>query len=498
MRKHSQNLGRRRTSRATYENSGQRRVPASVVKAAFRFEQRSMAAVFLCLLAVLGCSSSTTPPPTSADQQSVLLKDAALSKDAAGIDVAENAAADRDTRPTPREAAAKPPSGEFPSWPNWMGPNRDGVSHETNWSADWPATGLPVLWTREIGIGFSSVSLHGNRLFTMGHIDGDEFVYCLNADTGETIWSYSYPSALVDNLHEGGPGATPAIDGDFVYTVGREGQLHCFRTADGEIVWSKQLQEDLGVAMPEWGFSSSAYILGDQLILEAGRVVSHHKLTGEKIWQTEPHAAGYGSAISFIQDGKTLLATLDCEALRVLDAADGKELATYEWASPFGTNSTTPIVHEGGIYISTGYQVGCGLFRFTNNELDLVYANREMRNHFNNSILYDGYLYGFDGNSNLGRVVQLTCMDFATGDVMWKKRGFGCGSLMIADGKLLILSDAGELVLAEATPKGFQEITRSQFLEGRCWTVPVLLNGRVFGRNAAGTLVCSTLPKRGA
>ena len=379
-------------------------------------------------------------------------------------------------------------------WPNWMGPKHDGISRETGWSSEWPENGLPIVWSREIGIGFSSVSIANNRLFTMGHVDGREQVVVLNNETGEPIWSHSYECQLVDNLHDGGPGATPTIDGEFVYTLGREGQLFCLRANNGDVVWSKELQDDLNVPMAEWGFTSSPYILGDQLILEAGRVVSFDKKTGEKNWQTDEHSAGYGSAISFQHEGNTLLATFDCDGLRILQAATGEQFAFERWESDFGTNSTTPIVKDGLIYVSSGYGVGCGLFRLERDKLEMIYSNRRMRNHFNNSILLGGYVYGFDGNSNLGRVVQLTCMNFETGEVAWKQRGLGCGSLMIADGKLLILSEDGMLVLAKATPDGFQELARSVFLGGRCWTVPVLLNGRVYGRNAEGKLVCVRLP----
>ena len=382
------------------------------------------------------------------------------------------------------------------SWPCWMGSQHDGISTETGWTTNWPEEGLPEVWQREIGIGFSSISIAHGRLFTMGHIDGREFVYCLDVNTGKTLWTYDYPCELVNNLHDGGPGATPTIDGEFVYTVGREGQLFCFREETGELIWKKMLQEDLDVPMPEWGFTSSAYILGDQLILEAGRVVSYDKRTGSRNWQTSTHQAGYGSA-ALLHDGKRqLLATLDCDALRITDASKGKELASAAWESPFRTNSTTPIVHGNLIYISAGYNVGCGLFRWTGSELEQVYANREMRNHFNNSILYKGHLYGFDGNSNLGRVVQLKCMNLETGNVTWEQRGLGCGSLMIADGKLILLGEKGELVVAKASPESYQELARSPFLTGRCWTVPVLLNGRVYGRNAAGTLRAVALPLR--
>ncbi len=136
-----------------------------------------------------------------------------------------------------------------------------------------------------------------------------------------------------------------------------------------------------------------------------------------------------------------------------------------------------------------------GLFRLQNESLEPVYKNTDMRNHFNNSILLDGSLYGFDGDSHIGRLVTLNCIDFGTGKPAWKQRGLGCGSLLIADGKLLILAEDGTLVLAKASPVAYTELARSPFLEGRCWTVPVLADGRVYGRNAAGKLVCVTLPK---
>ena len=380
------------------------------------------------------------------------------------------------------------------SWPNWMGPKRDGISLEKGWSVNWPEDGLRVSWSRDIGIGFSSISIAEGRLFTMGHVDGEEIVWALAAGTGEVLWSHRYPCELNDNLHDGGPAATPTIDGDRVYTLGKEGQLFCFQAATGEVLWKKQLPTDLDVPLPEWGFSGSAVILGDQLLLEVGRVVSIHKRTGEVTWQTEKHEAGYGSvALIALPHQPRCLATLDCDGLRIVQLETGKEVAFHEWKSPFRTNATTPIVSGNRIFISSAYNVGCGLFEFDGTSLREIYANRKMRNHFNNCILLDGYLYGFDGNSNLGRVVHLTCMNFSTGEVAWQQAGFGCGSLMVANGQLLILSDRGTLVLAKATPDKFEEITRSTFLKDRCWTVPVLLDRHIYGRNALGKLKCVEL-----
>lgn len=380
-------------------------------------------------------------------------------------------------------------------WPNWNGAKHDGISRETGFADAWPKDGLPVKWTREIGTGFSSFSVVGERLLTMGHQDGNETVWCLNPQSGDVLWRHEYPGELMPHLHEGGPCSTPTVDRDYVYTLGKEGQLFCLNLADGEVVWEKMLQAELGVKLPEWGFSSSARILGNQLILETGRVVSFDKQTGEKLWQTEIHEAGYGSAAVFEHGGKTLIATLDCDGLRILDSADGRQIAYTDWKSPYRTNATTPIIVGDQIYVSTGYKVGCGLFRLQGDSLEPVYKNRDMRNHFNNSILYNEHLYGFDGDAHLGRLVTLRCMDFATGKLAWQQRDLGCGSLLIVENKLLVLTEDGELVLAKASPESYVELARSPFLEGRCWTVPVLANGFVYGRNAAGKLVCVALPQ---
>ena len=384
-------------------------------------------------------------------------------------------------------------------WPQWMGPRLDGISQEGGWSTDWPQDGLRQVWTTELGIGFSSVSVVDGRLYTMGHDDGMETVWCLNENTGKELWSHQYPAELNPNLYEGGPGATPTVHGDSVYTLSIDGRLLCLHRVTGAVLWQRNLQEDLDVEMHEWGFNGSPCILGDHLLFEAGRLAAYNKTTGELIWRSEEHRAGYGSVRAFRHHGRTLLASLDNDGLRISRASNGSLVALQEWRSPFGTNSTTPVVVDDMVYISSGYNVGCGLFQLTADgsadpQLQQVYTSKRMRNHFNNSILYEGHLYGMDGNSNLGRVVTLTCMNFRTGEVSWKKRGLGCGSLMIADGKLIILSEEGQLVVANASPDGYQELARTNFLSGRCWTVPLLLNGHVIGRNADGHVVRAELP----
>ena len=334
------------------------------------------------------------------------------------------------------------------------------------------------------------MSVVGQQLFTMGHRDGKEIVQCLNVESGDTIWTQSYPGKLVDSMHEGGPCATPTVDGDLVFTVGREGQLNCYSRTDGNPVWSKSLKKELGVSLPAWGFSCSPLVIGDVLIVESGRTAAFNKKSGEKIWQTAKYDVGYGSPQPFVIEGERLIAVLNNDCLLVVRAENGSEVAKAYWETSYDTNSTTPIIQNDQIFISTGYNEGCAKFRLAGDQLKTLFENRKMRNHMNNCVLWEGFLYGVDGQSSSSRTCHVVCMDWKNGAVQWKHRGLGCGSLLIADGKLLILSDFGKLVLAQPDPQKFVELGSVNVLTGKCWTVPVLAGGRIFCRNAAGDLVC--------
>ncbi|MEX0712347.1 MAG: PQQ-binding-like beta-propeller repeat protein [Pirellulales bacterium] len=389
-------------------------------------------------------------------------------------------------RPGPAAGGAAAP-GE---WPNWRGPTHDGISGETGWTSDWPEEGPAQLWTAQVGTGFSSMAVSQGRLYTMGHRGGNDSVFCFDAATGETLWEHSYACELVDNLHEGGPAATPTVDEGRVYTLSKEGHLFALDSLTGAVIWQQELQRLLGVEQCEWGFSCSPLVLGERLIVEAGRTAALDKSSGELIWQTDAYRAGYGSPVAFDHEGQTLIAVLNNDCLLVVRADDGAEVAQHPWETDYATTATTPIVSGDTIFISSGYNRGCALVKLSGGELEVVYAHREMSNHMNNCVLWRGHLYGFDGNSNNRRLVNLVCMDHASGEIRWNQDGLGCGSLMAADGKLLLLGDQGELAIARAAPDGYEELSRARVLGGRTWTVPVLSGGRIYCRNAAGDLVC--------
>jgi outer membrane protein assembly factor BamB len=382
-------------------------------------------------------------------------------------------------------------------WPQWRGPAENGISAERlPAKPDFTET----LWRTKVGIGFSSVSVAGGRVFTMGHSGakdgGDETVWCLDAATGREVWKHTYPAPLIDRFYEGGPGATPTVRGGRVVTYSKHGRLHCYEAATGKLVWSRDMMAEAGLtALPEWGFACSPYFLSDDtLLIEAGPTFALDPATGSVRWKGERFTPAYGTPLAFTAGGRKLIAVMKTEGLAVLEAAGGKTVATAPWKTSFDTTATTPIVQDGLIFISTGYDRGCALFELAGGELKKRYEHKAMCNHMNNSVLLDGHLYGFDGTAHRGRPTEFVCLEFATGKEKWRvpaSVGLGCGSVMAtADGTLLILSERGELLTAPATPTGFKSTARHQVLGGRCWTVPVLADGKVYCRNARGDLVC--------
>jgi outer membrane protein assembly factor BamB len=386
---------------------------------------------------------------------------------------------------------AEPVPATDGDWPAFRGPHRNGISTETGWKKSWPAEGLKQLWSAEVGLGYSAVAVADGRAYTLGNRDGRETVYAFDAETGRELWKYSYACGLVDNLHPGGPGATPTVDGARVYTLSKEGHLHAFQAATGKVDWMVHLPAQFEIPIPEWGFTSSPLVLGEKLIFDLGGLVALDKATGATLWRGNKYRAGYGSAISLkVATGETLVAALTNDRLIVVRAGDGSEVAGFDWTSQYTTSGTTPVVCGKSLFISVGYDGGCALVELRGDKLELLYRNQAMSNHMATSIFWRGHLYGIDGNSHTPRQCKLVCLDAATGKRLWEQRGFGCGTITLVDGKLLVLSDEGRLAIVDPSPAGFKEEASCDIGDGRYWTTPVLAHGRIYCRNEAGQVTC--------
>lgn len=372
-------------------------------------------------------------------------------------------------------------------WPQWRGPNRDGISKEAGWSAAWSATGPKRIWEAQLGEGYSAVTVADGRAYTMGFKGDADRVYCLDAGTGKVVWEFSYPATLDPKLFEGGPTSTPVVSDGVVYTVSRVGELHCLEAATGKKVWSTDWRKEFSAKPPDWGYAGSPLIIKDRLIAEPGApgasIVAYERKTGKLVWKSGDFPAAYSSPIAFDRAGRTCLATFGAHGLCLWDADDGRPLGDVRWKTNYDVNAATPIHHAGRIFISSGYGTGCATVEVANGPPSIAWQNKDMRNKHTVCVLWEGYLYGFDE-------ADLVCMEFASGSVQWKERGLGRGGLMLANGQLILQAERGDLVIARASPKKFDRIASARVLNDRSWVMPVLANGRIYCRSNKGSVAC--------
>ncbi len=380
-------------------------------------------------------------------------------------------------------------------WPRWRGPDLNGISQETNWTANWPRSGPKRSWHVRVGTGFSSVTVGDGRVYTMGNRSNRDTVYCLEEETGKELWSHTYRSPAAPRYYEGGPSATPTIDGSTVYTLGRQGDLFALEASTGKIRWEKNIAKEIDASYPEWGYSSSPFVTGELLVLNVGTAgVAVKRKSGDLVWENGGKTSGYSTPHPFVHRGKECLAIFGATAMHAVETKTGEIQWSHNWRTAWDINVAEPIIVERKMFISSGYDRGGALLDITGRKPSVIWDNRNMRNHFNSCILIDGHLYGFDGNSHRGRA-YLACIDYESGEKKWSTARYGYGSLCAADGKLIVLGARGQLAVARASPEGFKPVSEAQVLGGLCWTPPVLANGHLYCRNSRGDLVRLDLRK---
>lgn len=370
-------------------------------------------------------------------------------------------------------------------WPHWRGPDRTGVSRESGWLEVWPSDGPKVTWKAKVGLGFSSFAVADGRVFTMGHADEQDTVFCFDAVSGRQLWKHSYPAELGDKYFDGGTTGTPTVAGGQVFTLNRWGEAICFQAADGKVVWQKNILAESGARVPDWGFGGSPLVHGDLVILNAGDSgLALDRSTGALRWKSAAKSAGYSTPLPVARaDGAAVLLSTG-NAYVAVAPADGRELWRVKWLTQYGVNAADPIVEGDRVFVSSGYGKGAALIKWGGGDAEPVWKSKVLRTQLNGAVLHKGHLYGVDGDTT--EKAALKCVELATGTEKWSHAGFGSGGLVIADGRILALSGTGELMTAPAVPEGFKPGARAQVLGGQCWTAPVLANGLVYCRNSRG------------
>ena len=378
-------------------------------------------------------------------------------------------------------------AGTFGDWPQWRGPDRNGISEESGWDPAALVEDPRILWRTNVGLGYSGVAVKADRLYTMGNVRGQDSVVCLDARTGREIWSYSYPAR---SMQYPGPRATPTIDGDAVYTLSSDGQLFCLTADRGRVRWQKNIVAEFGARLPNWGFAGSVVVEGDLLLVNAGVAgMALDKRNGKLAWTGGAGIGGYATPVLYTQNGNRYAAIFARKAIYGVEVQTGRQAWSYPWVTGNDVNAADPLVFEDRVFISSDYGAGSALLDISERQPRLLWRNGSMNSHFSSFVLIDGYIYGNDGFAGR-RSGVFRCLDGATGQEMWSE-SLGFGSLIAADGKLILLTEQGDLHIAWASPSAYREISRARsMLSSSCWTPPVLCDGRIYLRNHRGELVC--------
>lgn len=366
-------------------------------------------------------------------------------------------------------------------WPQFRGPNRDGISPEAAVLKGWPASGPKVLWKAPLGEGYSQIVSVKGRLYTLAQQGEEQVALAFDGATGKQLWRARIDGEYNDGQGDG-PRSTPTVDGEMVYALSANGKLAALRAGNGQVAWQHDLRAEYGANPPQWGISTSPLVEGNLLIVNVGgagnkSVVAFDKTSGKVVWTSQGDGAGYSAPIAITVRGVRQIIVFTADAILSLAPKDGRLFWRSAWKTSYDVNAATPIFFPPDkLFVSSGYDTGSALLQINRTNVAEVWRSRGMKNQFSSSVLHDGVLYGFDN-------ATFKAIDAATGNERWKQRGFGHGSLILAGGQLVVLSDRGKLALVSATPEEYRELGSAQVLEGKCWTSPSLADGRLYVRN---------------
>lgn len=381
-------------------------------------------------------------------------------------------------------------------WPCFRGPNHNGISSET---INWPKGGPKQVWKINVGIGHSAVSVVGNRAYTMGNANDTDTVFALDVATGKIVWKHSYfCNEKVGIKDYDGPFATPTVAQGVVYTLSRKGDLFALNAKDGKVIWARNIIKEDGVKPPGFGgLAGSPLVLGDKLIINGspGGMALDRK-TGKTLWKSGIGQGGHATPVAFQIGQKTHLAIHSPRALTIVDAADGKELWSTPRRQPIGVNAPDPVIEGSKVFVTAGRGFGGAVFDVSGSDTKPLWEQEGLSSHWHTSVLLKGYLYGPDGNNSEGAgrsPTSLRCLDWKTGEIKWSEPKLGFNGLISVGGKLLVLTEMGDLVLVEASPEKYKELGSAHIIEGRTFTAPVFAGGKVYARNTKGDLVAVDL-----
>ncbi|NQT16913.1 MAG: PQQ-like beta-propeller repeat protein, partial [Planctomycetes bacterium] len=409
-------------------------------------------------------------------------------------------------RPSADQPRGEPKTADDagPGWPHLRGPHYNGISAETGLADSWPPEGPPVLWIREIGQGYSAFTAAEGRVYTQTQSTYSQSVVSLDGDTGRPIWQHRYGWPYDGAGMYPGPRATPTYSDGRVYFAGPRGLIGCLDAADGRLVWSVNVLETFDGKGSHFGYACSPLVEQDMVILPVGgegaSLVALHARDGSARWTSGDEPSSYCSAIPITLAGRRHVVAFLENTLVLVDLKTGHPLWKQDFSSGYDEHSAFPLYEEPHLMVTSPFRGGSEMVRLdcvdpapsadapSEVAATRVWFSRKMSNDVASSVAVDGYVYGFDlrdiqSKAHRPSRGKFTCMELETGDVLWTTDQAGHASLLVADGKLILFNDTGQVLLVRATPERYEELARTQvFGDEICWTAPALDRGRLYLR----------------
>lgn len=406
-------------------------------------------------------------------------------------------------------------------WPQWRGPQRDGVWRESGVVEKFAAAELPIKWRVPIGAGYSGPTVAAGRVYVTDRITQPpqqvERTHCFDERTGKTLWSHTY-ECVYKVGYPAGPRASVTIDSGRAYALGAMGHMFCHDAASGTVLWKHDLNTEYSIRMPIWGISASPLVEGNLVIVQIGGaeacLVAFDKVTGKEAWRALKDEASYAAPIMIEQAGRRVLVCLTGDNVVGLDPLTGKPY----WTHAFPPNKmvitiATPIVDRDRLFITSFYD-GSLMLRVPSDKLAVEQIwRRQGRSERDTDALHSimatpifqgAYLYGVDSYG------ELRCLFADNGDRVWEDKtatppARWSNIHMTRNGdNIWMFNERGELLISRLSPQGFTEISRAKLIEptkdqlnqrgGVCWSHPAYANRHVFARNDV-ELVCASLAK---
>jgi outer membrane protein assembly factor BamB len=391
------------------------------------------------------------------------------------------------------------PAFAQPEWPHVRGPNYDAVSTETGLVASWPAAGPPVLWTRELGQGYSGFTIATGRVFTQYQTKLAQFVVALDAETGTELWRVRVGLPWQPAGAYPGPYATPTVHGGRVFYTTPMGEAGCLEASSGREVWSVDLRKTFGMRGVDFGYAATPLVESGRVILSVGgetsSLVALDAANGRTVWTAGTDPASYCPAYPITFRGRRLIVAYLQNSIALHDAVTGERLWRQRLSSHYDEHSAWPLWSEPHLLFAAPFRAGAQLFRLSESGTELkvqtVWNAKALSNDVCSSVLFEKHVYGFDlhqlqSSPHRGSRGSFKCLEFETGHVAWETEDVGQSTVLVADGKLILLNDTGTLILARATPTAFEELVRAKVLDGGlCWTPPALCGRKLYVRNPA-------------